>query len=240
MDEVEVDPVDPIAVGGSSFDSCPPASSLLGMAVGTCSAPSHSPLWSSPSEESAVGATEVVVLAEAEQPPPLSGPVRPTTLVEVLGDPNVVEVDDVVVGAVVVVVPSTDPIGDVVEVDVLLVVGAIVVDVVDPLAAVVEVVESTTVLDVVEVELVGELLATVVEVEVELDGIETPIDEAVKDIACWSGPGSAPAAAAAPVPVRKIAEAPAISVFVFIALPNIFYKYPFRKTQSSEFSARPT
>ena len=165
-----------------------------------------------------VEAEVVVVLAEAEHPP-LSGPVRATI------------VDVVPVGAAVVVVEPDGAAVVVVEPD-----GAAVV-VVEPDGAAVVVVEPDGAA-VVELE-DDPLEVEVVDVLVEPDGIENPTEAPVSDIACCNGPGSEPVAAANPVPVTNIAEAPAISVFVLIALPNII-KYPFRRTRNNELSAHPT
>ena len=165
-----------------------------------------------------VEAEVVVVLAEAEHPP-LSGPVRATI------------VDVVPVGAAVVVVEPDGAAVVVVEPD-----GAAVV-VVEPDGAAVVVVEPDGAA-VVELE-DDPLEVEVVDVLDEPDGIENPTEAPVSDIACCNGPGSEPVAAANPVPVTNIAEAPAISVFVLIALPNII-KYPFRRSRNNELSAHPT
>ena len=179
-----------------------------------------------------------MVLAEAEHPP-LSGPVRATIVdvVPVGAAVVVVEPDGAAVvvvepdGAAVVVVEPDGAAVVVVEPD-----GAAVV-VVEPDGAAVVVVEPDGAA-VVELE-DDPLEVEVVDVLDEPDGIENPTEAPVSDIACCNGPGSEPVAAANPVPVTNIAEAPAISVFVLIALPNII-KYPFRRTRNNELSAHPT
>ncbi len=139
-----------------------------------CSTASHSPLWSSPSEAITVEVEVVVVLAEVEQPP-LRGPVKVTTDVEVGAVvPKVVDVVDVPPDAPVVLVDPPVPrvvevlAGAVVDVDVE-VLDATVVDVA-PLAPAVVGTDPPK--------------EAVVVVESTLDGIVTPTADAVSDIAC--------------------------------------------------------
>ena len=168
----------------------------------------------------------MVVELACEEQPALKGPVRPT-VVEV--ETVEAKVEDVDVELLVTPVGDVEPtVGIVVDDEVVLEVpDDAVVGRVDP-AMLVEVEVSEE-----DVDEADPPEAVDVEVESALDGIETPTDDPVNDIACCKGPGSAPDAAATPVPVTNIADAPAISVLVLIALPNISYIFLSEKLVTS-------